>query len=113
VTHLIKAGRGLLRRLEGIAAVNEQGGAVPQDRREPGRAGEPGEPGQPLRRGRDIFAQMLIPARNQNSVERLLRHQRAQRGEPIPWGKRAYPRLKTNVVHSPISLRALSLSPAA
>ncbi len=57
----------LLRRLQGVAAIDEHRGLLGQHNSHPGGSGEPGEPGQPLFRGRDIFILLLIGAGNHES----------------------------------------------
>ncbi len=54
----------LLARLQRVASVDEQHGALDHDDRGAGRAGEAGEPGQPLLGRRDIFVLVAIGPRH-------------------------------------------------
>ena len=73
-----QAGVDLLRRLQRIAAIDKQRGALAQHDREPGRAGKAGQPCQPLAARRDIFALMLVGARHDKAVEPARRQFLAQ-----------------------------------
>src|SRR3546814_18537168 len=57
-----KRGVDLLDDLQGVAAVDEDGGFLQQDAGKAGRALEAGEPGQPLGCGRDVLALVLVAA---------------------------------------------------
>ena len=73
----------LLRRLQGIAAVNKQCRALTQHNREPGRTGKAGQPRQALAARRDVLALMFIRARHDKAVEPTRRQFPAQRCEPV------------------------------
>ena len=57
-------GVDLLARLQRVAAVDEQRGAVRQHDRGAGRAGEAGQPGEPLLGRRHIFALVAVGVRH-------------------------------------------------
>ena len=61
-------GIGLRLQLQHIAPVGEHGGAVGQHGGEAGAAGKSGQPGQALGGGGDIFAEMLVGARDDETV---------------------------------------------
>ena len=82
VADLEQRGIGLRRRLQRIAAVDEERGALGQHDRQPGRAGEAGQPGEPLAAGRHVFALMLVGARHDEAVEPARRQLLAQQREP-------------------------------
>ena len=62
-------GVDLLGRLQGIASVDEDRGAVGQHHGDPGRAGEAGQPCQPLIRRRHVFILVAIGTGNDEAVE--------------------------------------------
>jgi hypothetical protein len=72
----------LFRRLQGIAAVDENRGLLRQHDRQAGRTGEAGEPGQPLLGRRDIFILLLIGAGNHESRQLSARQLLAERRKP-------------------------------
>ena len=82
VTDLIEPGIGLRRRLQRVAAVDKEGGALGQYDRQPGRAGEAGQPGETLAASRHVFALMLVGARHDEAVERARCQLFAQQCEP-------------------------------
>src|SRR3546814_12158944 len=59
----------LLDDLQGVAAVDEDGGFLQQDAGKAGRALEAGEPGQPLGCGRDVLALVLVAAGYQEALD--------------------------------------------
>ena len=67
--------------LHRIAAVREHGGPVHQHRARAGRTGEAGQPGQPVVGGGQVLVLMLILVRDQQAVEPLLGHFRADTGQ--------------------------------
>ena len=69
--------------LEGIAAVHEQGGAVPQHHREPGGAGETGEPGQAFRAPGHEFALVFVAAPDDETVEAAALQPAAKDIQPV------------------------------
>ncbi len=68
----------LIARLNRIARIDEEHGAVLQHDSEAGRAGEPGQPGEPFVRGRHIFVLVAVGARHDETVETLPREFFAQ-----------------------------------
>ncbi len=56
-------------RLYGIAAIDEQRGALEEHHRRPGRAGEAGEPGEALLARRQIFVLLTVGARYDKTVK--------------------------------------------
>src|SRR3546814_17322788 len=64
-----KRGVDLLDDLQGVAAVDEDGGFLQQDAGKAGRALEAGEPGQPLGCGRDVLALVLVAAGYQEALD--------------------------------------------
>ncbi len=73
----------LLRRLQGVSAVDKQRRTLAQHDRQPGRAGKAGEPGQALAARRHVFALMLVRAWHDEPVEAPRRKLAAQAGEPL------------------------------
>ena len=67
--HLDQPGVGFGRRLQCIAAVDEQRGLLDRHQRQPGRAGEAGHVGQPRLAGRHRFAAVGIGPRNEEAVQ--------------------------------------------
>ena len=65
----VQRARNLLARLQGVAAVDEQGRPGPQHHRGPGRSGEAGEPGQALRPQGHELGVVLIAERDDEAVE--------------------------------------------
>ena len=59
----------LLRRLQGIAAIDKQRGAFAQHHRQPGGTGKAGQPGEALATRRHVFALVLVRARHDEPVE--------------------------------------------
>lgn len=74
-------GVGLLGRLDGVAAVDDQRGLVGQHDGVAGRAGEAGQPGQAGHMRRDILALVLVGARDDEAVETLSGQCLAQGGD--------------------------------
>jgi len=62
------ASSNLVRRLLDVPTVHEQARAVRQHDRQPRAAGEASEESQPFSRWRDVFAEMLVSARYEKSV---------------------------------------------
>ena len=75
-------GVDLLRRLQGVAAIDEQRGAVGEHDGKPGGAGEARQPGETLAGGRHVFALMLVRARNDEAVEPPRRQFLTQQRDP-------------------------------
>ena len=75
---LEQRGVDLRRRLQGIAAVDEQRGAVAQHDDQARRAGEAGQPGEALPRRRHVFPLILVGARHDEAVDPARRHHLAQ-----------------------------------
>ncbi len=69
----------LVARLGGVAAVDEQRGAVGEDDRGAGRSGEAGEPGEALLAGGQIFVLKAVGMGHDEAVEPAPRQLRAQR----------------------------------
>ena len=69
----------LRRRLQRVAAVDEQGRLVAEHDRQAGRAGKSGQPQQPLRAGRHVFVLVLVGARDDEPGEPTRRELGAQR----------------------------------
>ena len=73
VVHQMRDGENtgvdLVGRLHGIAAVDEQRGALVEHDRRPGRAGKAGEPSQPLLAGRQIFVLLAVGARHDETIK--------------------------------------------
>ena len=74
-----QGGIDLVARLGGVAAVDEQRGAVGEDDRGAGRSGEAGEPGEALLAGRQIFVLMAVGMGHDEAVEPAPRQLGAQR----------------------------------
>ena len=72
----------LLAHLQRIAAVDENRRAARQHHRDAGRAGKAGQPFQPRRRGRDVFALMLVGARHDEAVDAVGAQSVPQAGDP-------------------------------
>ena len=68
----------LLARLQRVAAVDEQNGAIHQHNGSAGRAGEAGEPSEPPLAGRHIFVLMAVGARHDKAGQIAPREFRAQ-----------------------------------
>ena len=71
----------LRRRLHGVAAVDEQHGALGQHDGGAGRSGEAGEPGQPLLARRQIFVLLAVGARHHETVKPAALELGAQGGD--------------------------------
>ncbi len=71
----------LRRRLERVAAVDEQGRLVGQRDRQARRTREAGQPHQPLGAGRHIFVLMLVGARDDEAREPACGQFGSQRGD--------------------------------
>ena len=84
---LERLGIDLRRRLQRVAAIDKDRGAVLQHDRHPGRAGEAGEPGEALAAQRHVFALMLVGARHDKASELLLGQLFAQQHEPFGAGQ--------------------------
>ncbi len=67
--------------LHRVTAVSKDGGAVFHDHTRPGRAGEAAQPRQPVVGGGQIFVLVLVLMRDQQAVEALLGHLRADEGK--------------------------------
>ncbi len=89
----VDLGRGL----EGVTTVDEDRGAIPEDDRQPGRAGKAGQPGKALRRFGDIFALIFVRPRYQEPVDRAAREFRPQPREPL---RRPFPADRATVIHT-------------
>jgi hypothetical protein len=73
----------LIAHLEGVAPVDEDGGFLRHHHRAPRRAEKAGQPGEALRIGADIFGEMLVGERHDETGERILRKLGAQRAQAI------------------------------
>ena len=62
---------GLLGELQDVATVGEDSGGTGQHDGQPGAAGEAGQPGQAFGGGGDVFAQMLVSPRDDETIEAL------------------------------------------
>jgi hypothetical protein len=92
----------LVDRLQGVAAVDEQGGTVAQDHRDAGRAAEPGEPGQPFVARRHVLVLLAVGARDEEAVDPAMGKLRAQGGHPRRNGRAlagVVERLETGLEH--------------
>src|SRR3546814_13474135 len=73
----------LLDDLQGVAAVDEDGGFLQQDAGKAGRALEAGEPGQPLGCGRDVLALVLVAAGDQEALDAAAGEVAAEGGKAV------------------------------
>ena len=106
------------RRLQRVAAVDEQRGRLARDDREPGRAGEAGQPGQPLGRRRHVFAhgarRRAAPARHRAPRFAISSRSRATRSERSGACLRALEGLEHGDLHTSRDAAAeCALEPAA
>ncbi len=83
VAHLEQALVDLVAHLQGVAAVHEDRGLVPEDHRRPGRAGEAGGPGQAVVGRRQIFVLVLVLVRDDQAVQTLGGHGLADQGQVL------------------------------
>ena len=79
---LVEAAVHLRRRLQGVAAVDEERGPLGQHDRHAGGAREAGEPRQPLRAPRHVLALMLVAERHHEAIEAALGKLGPERCEP-------------------------------
>jgi hypothetical protein len=70
----------LLAHLQGVAAVDKDGGAVTHDHTGPGAAGEAAGPGQAVIGGGQVLVLMLVLVRHEEAVQTLLGHGGADQG---------------------------------
>ncbi len=74
IADLEQAAVDLVADLQGVAAVDKDGGLVLEDHRRAGRAGEAGGPGQAIVGGRQIFVLVLVLVRDEEAVDALAGH---------------------------------------
>ena len=96
-------GVDLVARLQRVAAVDEQRGAVGQHDRGAGRAGEAGQPGQPLLGRRHVFVLMAVGARHDEAGEpapRRVRRAAPRRAARSAPRSRIVERLESGLEHA-------------
>jgi len=74
---------GLGGELQGVAAVGEHRGSLGEHDGQTGAAGEPGEPAEAFGARRDVFAEVLVGARDEEAVEVLDAHGATHSGQAL------------------------------